>query len=60
MGDLNFKIEFVEMVNENRTYLIIKNEDDNSKVVLTGTEAIEFGMELNTVLGNLFSRIEKA
>lgn len=59
--DLNFTIEFVRMVNPERTYLIVvdqNDKEDTSKLVYTGKEAIEKGKALTTMIIDLFGKKE--
>jgi hypothetical protein len=54
MNELRVSIEFVRMVGHERSYLIIKDDDDNSKYFMTGTEAERIAEEINTLIDKIY------
>ena len=54
LNNLKLKLEYVRMMDEKLSYLIIEDEECNQKFVLTGTEAGEACTEIHKVITKIY------
>jgi hypothetical protein len=54
LNSLKLNIEFERMMDEKFTYLIIKDDEDNTKFVLTGEGAANAATKIEEVLNKIY------